>query len=130
MAFKSSNLSSDHWHWPVSFLNLYLCILELLPSTLHHSGSGSPPPHSPCPFFFAVCFAFLYLEVEDEAREGAEMMGWGRGEGRWRDHHEKIIEVRNGVCPEHKESFFHDEFFRVDVTQLTQMPTGLSRPHR
>lgn len=71
-----------------------------------------------------------YLEVEDEAREGAEMMGWGRGEGRWRDHHEKIIEVRNGVCPEHKESFFHDEFFRVDVTQLTQMPTGLSRPHR
>ena len=62
MAFKSSNLSSDHWHWPVRFLNLYLCILELLPSTLHHSGLGSPPPHSPCPFFFCclfVCFAFL-----------------------------------------------------------------------
>ena len=38
-----------------------------------------------------------YLEVEDEAHEGAEVMGWGRGEGRWRDRHEKIIEVRNGV---------------------------------
>lgn len=107
---------------------------------LLHAGPGERPQGklgaslvavSEC--LLCVCVAAgerQYLEVEDEAHEGAEMMGWGRGEGRWRDHREKIIEVRNGVCPEHKQSFFHDEFFRVDVTQLAQMPTGLSRPHR
>lgn len=71
-----------------------------------------------------------FLKVEDEAHGGTEMMRWGSRVERWMDHM-CTSEVTNGVCPEHKrESRFHNEFFRVDITELTQMPAGLGRPHK